>query len=158
MYLKIFEEKKFPHRDILLAYRLLFQLLNYPDMNCNVKDDHEFWRRLVNFMKSECSTNLGGFILSLISQLDFSPENVCILSDMVGENSHKISPPYCSKLCSTTGFIIFFIKDALAHAGVIQDLKSPSPPARLYKNYMYMFNRLQAQVEKVKEILSRYSN
>lgn len=156
MYLKIFEEKKFPHRDILLAYRLLFQLLNYPDMNSNLKDDHEFWRRLVMYMKAECQTNLGGFILSLINQLDFSPENVFVLSQMVGDDSHKISPPYCSKLCSTTGFIIFFIKDALVYAGVIHDLKSPANPSRLYKNYMYVFNKLQAQVERIKGIITRF--
>ena len=89
-------------------------------------------------------------IQSLVKDIDFSDNNIYKLTKLVGNNISKIAPNYFSKLCGTTGLFIFLIKDAFDYSGIIVDKKTSQ--ARLYKNYMYLFDQLQSRMERLKEI------
>jgi hypothetical protein len=66
---------------------------------------------------------------------------------------HKISPAYFSKVCGTTGLVIFLIKDALEYAGIlIQEKKNI--PARLYKNYTYLNQLIDSKTSKLENLLN----
>jgi len=74
---------------------------------------------------------------------------------MVGNNLSKISPAYYSKLCATTGFLIFLIKDALEYAGIIVD-KKPNQ-SRILKNLLYQQTQLAEKTEKIKGLVQKLS-
>ena len=59
--------------------------------------------------------------------------NIYKLYKLLGDNAFKISPNYYSKLCATTGMIIFVIKDVLEYLGLLIDKKSH--PKRAEKTY-----------------------
>ena len=51
----------------------------------------------------------------------------------------KINPNYFSKICGTSGLLIFLLKDALEYCGVIINEKK-TQPARILDNLMYYKN------------------
>ena len=53
----------------------------------------------------------------------------------------NINPNYFSKICGTTGLLVFLIKDALEFCGVIVNSKK-TQPARILDNLMYYKNTI----------------
>ena len=72
---------------------------------------------------------------------------------MIG-HFNKIAPGYFSKICGTTGLLIFLLKDAFEYAGLIIDKRTL--PSRLYKNHMYLFEILEKKLDKAKEMNKRH--
>lgn len=116
----------------------------------NIKDTNEFWKKTCEYFVKESEQKLGTFVQNLVKNIDFSNENIYKLTRLVGNNLSKITPNYFSKMCGTTGLFIFLIKDSFEYAGILVDKKTP--PARLYKNYMYVFEVLQGKIERLKKI------
>ena len=52
--------------------------------------------------------------------------------------SEKLKPKYWGKICGTTGFFVFMIKDAVEYAGIIEDKKTQA--CRIKANYLYVKN------------------
>jgi len=156
MYYKLFtEESTVPSDDIILTYRIFFQLLNKPEIS-EIKDKIEFWQMTCNFLVKENETKMGTVIQNLVKNIDFSNENIYKISKMIGNNVSKINPNYFSKLCGTTGLFIFFIKDALEYAGIIVDKKTSVN--RLFRNYNYSNDVLQVKLDKLKKIQEKFFN
>ena len=53
----------------------------------------------------------------------------------------KILPNFYSKICSTTGLLIFIIKEALEYCGVIQNEKK-TQPSRILDNLLFYKNTI----------------
>jgi hypothetical protein len=85
---------------------------------------------------------LGNFYTESTKRFDFSDANIAKLNKMAEKHLAKISPSYFSKICGTTGLLIFLVKDALEYAGVIIDPKR-SLPARILKNLTYPLENLR---------------
>ena len=66
----------------------------------------------------------------------------------------KIVTGYYSKICAATGLVTFVIKDALEYSGISVDKKTS--PVRLYRNFMYNFEVLEAKMEKMKKFYKKY--
>jgi hypothetical protein len=155
LYLKIFTEGPFPQDDIILTYRIFFQLLNLKEYTC-VKDKMEFWKVTCEYFIKENNSKLGTKIQNLVKNIDFSSQNVYRLIKLLGNNLPKITPNYFSKLCGTTGLFIFLIKDALEYAGIVVDKKTS--PCRLFNNYTFIIESLQIKKERLKSIQSKLFN
>jgi len=153
LYYKLFTEGPIPNEDIILTYRIFFQLLNMKDY-VNIKDNSEFWKKVCEYFVSESNSKLGSMVTGLVKNIDFSIENIYKVSKLVGNNTSKMTPNYFSKMCGTTGLFIFLIKDALEYSGILIDKKTPV--SRLYKNCMYNFEILQGKIERMKRIQSTY--
>ena len=147
LYFKLFEGPV-PNEDILLSYRIFFQLLLSPIASINSPTD--FWTETCNYFAKERDGKLGTMVTNLVKSIDFSDANIYKISKLVGINSSKISPNYFSKMCGTTGLFIFLIKDALEYAGILLDKKTP--PSRHMKNHLYTFQVLQAKMERFKKL------
>ena len=150
MYSGIFENNKTPKEELLFAYRILFQLINLPDIYQSLDND-EFWRRCVSYFRSEAAGKIGNHLKDLVPKLDFTNENIFYISKLLDDNNKKITPSVYSKLCGTTGFVAFFIKDCLEYMGITDDKKAA--PQRLYKNAMFKFDNLQKKSEHLKNII-----
>lgn len=68
-----------------------------------------------------------------------------------------MSPAYFSKICGTTGLIIFLIKDALEYAGIIIQEKK-NIPARLHSNLIYILKLLNERESKLDSLKKFYFN
>lgn len=152
MYLKIFDPDKIPKPDICLVYRILFQLI-VSDVKNDTMDDREFWKICSNHIQRESNKQLGTYLLSLIDKFDFSDENIQHTILILGDRSSRMIPSYFTKLCGTTGLMIFFLREALVHSGIIEDMKTP--PSRSYKNYLYTISKIENQINRIKGILNR---
>jgi len=154
MYYKLFtEEGPVPADDIILTYRIFFQLLNKTEIS-EIKDKNEFWLKTCSFLVKENETKMGTVIQNLVKNIDFSNENIYRISKMIGNNVSKINPNYFSKICGTTGLFIFFIKDALEYSGIIVDKKTSIN--RLFKNYNYTLDVLHAKFARIKIIQEKF--
>jgi hypothetical protein len=155
LYYKLFTEGPEPSDDIILTYRIFFQLLNMEEIS-RIPNNSKFWQNACKYFVKESNSKLGTMVTGLVKSIDFSNENIYKVAKLVGSNTSKMTPNYFSKMCGTTGLFIFLIKDALEYSGILVDKKTPS--ARLFRNYMYNFEILQGRMERLKKIQSTYFN
>jgi len=87
----------------------------------------------------------------MTDKLNFTDENIFLVSKLLGSNVSKMTPSYLSNLCATTGFLIFYIKDILEYAGVILDRKVNN--LRVYKNMQFEEFKEKTNLEKIKYFL-----
>ncbi len=74
---------------------------------------------------------------------------------MIGSNINKISPAYFSKICGTTGLILFLLKDVMEYSGItIVDKKTPIQ--RIYNNYNYLLDILNSKIYRLNYYLTKY--
>lgn len=98
-----------------------------------INDDKEFWREISNYFITEAKNKLGDFILNLSEDFVFDEENVFKMRKMVNRFKMKINALYFSKICGTTGLIIFILKDALEYCGILINERK-TPIKRIYEN------------------------
>jgi hypothetical protein len=98
---------------------------------------------------------IGSLIGSLVKIFDFSKVTLYRVNKMVEKHVHKIAPAYFSKICATTGLLIFLIKDALEHAGIIfVDKKTPA--GRVYDNLIFAAEYEKEKVNRISKIIEKY--
>ena len=55
------------------------------------------------------------FLKNLLINFDFSPKNIYEIKKIINGNLEKIKPNIYSRICGTTGLLIFLIKDTLEY-------------------------------------------
>ena len=74
---------------------------------------------------------------------------------MIENVKSKIVPSYFSKICGTTGLIVFVVKDALEYSGAIVNDKK-TQPRKIYDNILYekeqYINKIKYYKELIKEM------
>ena len=148
VHLTFFNNAVYPaNDDIILIYRIFFQLL-HDGKYLQIKDNKEFWAESCKYFAGATDGKIGPFIAEVLKAFDFSDDNIYAITQMVGSNTSKISPAYYSKLCGTSGFLIFLIKDSLEYAGIIVD-KKPNQ-SRILKNLKFQQDKEKEKLEKLK--------
>lgn len=148
LYNKIFtkEELDSSLREIIIIYRILYQFLKKEDF-INIKNDDEFWKENCKYLLTEGKDKLGSFFIEKSKEFCFEPENCGRLKAMIDKIKSKIIPSYYSKICGTTGLVVFILKDALEYCGVIVNDKK-TQPRRIYDNLLY---EKQIFIQKIKQ-------
>jgi hypothetical protein len=62
---------------------------------------------------------------SLKGPYEFDCETLYRIYRIIGQNMQKINPNFYSKICGTTGLIVFFIKDMIDYMGFTFEKKTP---------------------------------
>lgn len=125
-----------PSEDVMLPYKLYLQLLNSKDI-CPIrfKPTTVIWRYFCSMIENGSEGKPGKLICdNLLNGMDCSSQNLYEIYKLLGKNAVKITPNYYSKLCGTTGLLVFFIKDALEFIGVLEDKKIPAKAVLGYFN------------------------
>ena len=91
------------------------------------------------------------YISNSIQNFDFSPENLYKVKRILGNKANEIKHTNYSKICGTTGLVIFLIKDALEYCGIIQNDKK-NIPSILLKNLEYL-ETIENKVDKYIDML-----
>jgi len=146
IYTKIFNTNTLPNDDILFAYKLYFRLINNEEIVKLYGID--FWIKCCNFFIRDEKT--GDIITNNIKLFNFSNDNIYKLSKLVANKEKLITPNYYSKTCTTTGLVIFILKDALEYIGIISDKRTL--PSQMYRLFSIFFNKAKEKIAKLTEI------
>ena len=121
----LFKDTKFPTDDIILIYRIYFQMINHPYSLIAKSDILQFWEKCKLYFTTEQNGKTGDILLSMINQkkIDFSKNNEYQIYMLTKDNYKKILPNYFSNICGTTGLFVFVIKDILEFMGLTPKIK-----------------------------------
>ena len=120
------EELKPPLDNIILIYRIYFQLINKEELT-EIVSNKIFWENTRNYFLENSGGKIGSFIKEYISEFDFTNRNIYILKKLIKGNESKIKPINIENICKTTGLLAFIMKDALEYCGVIFNEKKMMP-------------------------------
>ena len=156
-YNKIFttKELKPPLNEILLIYRLFFQFFKVNNIH-NTSDDKLFWLEVCEYILNNNNNKTGELFKEAINSFDFSIRNIYEVKKMIYGKEDKIKPSAYSKICGTTGLILFLIKDTLEYCGVIHNIKK-NVPCLLLK-YLEFIREMENRVENYINILKKLNN
>ena len=151
IFCRLFYEEKTPNKDILLIYKIYFQLINYKEItDINISDDI-FWEKCRNYFQ-KYKGNISELLISNIkdNKLLLNGENLYKIYKLTENNEYKFFSGYFSKLCGTTGLFIFYIKDILDYLGFSNDIK-------FQKNSYYNFFEILKYLDYKMNILNSFS-
>ena len=156
-YIKVFKIRELtpPLNEILLIYRIFFQLLKSSNIY-NIKDDKLFWIEACEYILNNNNGKTGEFFKESIHNFDFSPQNIYEIKKIVGGNVDKIKPNVYSRICGTTGLLIFLIKDTLEYIGIIHSIKKNIPSIML--KYLEYIGEIQNNIEKYINIIKKFND
>ena len=156
-YNKIFRNKEeYPTLfEIFLVYRIFFQLLKDSNLN-SIKDDKLFWNGVSDYILENNNGSTGEFFKNSIKNFDFSAKNLYEVKKLVSGHEDKIKPSVVSKICQTTGLIIFMIKDTLEYVGIIDSKKSiPAFKLKVLEYIGELQTKIENYIENIKKINNR---
>ena len=162
-YQKIFDDDTIPSSDLILVYKIYFQLINKEtdiiNLINNCSDDALIWENIFKYIKNNTEDDkLGDLFKNVLNNMDCSIENIFNLIKMVNQNNNKdkLNPLFYSKLCPTTGLLIFLIKESLDYLGVLESNKTP--PQRLIQIYQHYLDLNKEKIEEINKKLNEGDN
>ena len=127
-------------KEILIIYRILFYLLSENEI-AEIKDENLFWNTMREYLLNKSEGKIGTYISNNVKNFNFNNKTIYLINNLVKDIKNKIIPSYYSKICGTTGLVVFLIKDALEYCGVIYSDKK-TQPSIIYKNLEYEKNQV----------------
>ena len=140
LYSKLFKKKNLEKNsdEICKVYRTLFVLFDEIKIAL-IPNDDIFWIKCTEYLNDNSGGKIGTFILEKFKKVTFDNKKIVLMDKFLIGLKKKINPNYFSKICGTTGLLIFLLKDALEYCGVIVNEKK-TQPARILDNLMYYKN------------------
>ena len=112
--------------DIILIYRIFFQLINKEEI-IEIENDKKFWQEARSYLLENNNGKIGSFIKEYISEFDFTKQNIYKLKKLSNEREDKLKPRYYENICKTTALVAFIIRDSLEYCGIIPNEKNMMP-------------------------------
>ena len=153
-YTKIFNQNILENElnEIYIVYRCFCYLINEREI-AEIKNDKTFWIKFCEFFNKKSNGKKGDFINKASKNFNFDDKNTLLIGELVSNIKNKIIPSYYSKICATTGLIIFLIKDALEYNGILT-LNKKTQVSRLFHNLEYSKNILD-KINQYSKFLSK---
>ena len=122
----LFKEDKLPIYDIVLIYRIYFQIINHPIALIAKTDIEKFWEQCRCYFSNEQNGKTGDILTTMINKnkIVINKNNLYQIYNLVKGNMNKIFPNYFSNICGTTGLFVFIIKDILEFLGISTKIKN----------------------------------
>ena len=155
-YNKIFQNKELePSLDgIIIVYRIFFQFLKDNNIK-NIQDKKLFWLEASDYILNHNNGKTGDFFKESAENFDFSSKNLYEIKKLIYGNEDKIKPTFFTKICPTTGFVIFMIKETLEYCGLISSLKKNIPIICLH--YWEYIDEIQNKIQNYIDNISDWS-
>ena len=158
LYNYIFKKEKLesPYDEIIIVYRIFFQLINDEDI-CNIQNDKIFWEKTRKYILEKNKGKTGKFIKDYVSEFDFTNQNIYKLKKLVYGNEYKLKPLYYEEINKTTGLIVFVLKDSLEYCGIFQNNKKTMPSIVLqYLEYISdNIKTLKNYIDSLKKLMNQ---
>ena len=124
---------------IYIAYKILFVFLGEINI-AKITDDKIFWVKCTEYLNSKSDNGkIGDFIMSKFEKYNCDSKTVYYIEQLMKGKKDNISPSYFSKMCGSTGLLIFLIKELLEYCGVIISTKK-TQLSRIYQNLIFFKN------------------
>ena len=133
---KLYIEKN--EEDICNIYRILFVLFDEFNI-ANTSNNKLFWKKCTNYLKNNSNGNIGSFILLKLKNLSFEHKKLFLINKFLIGMKKTITASYYSKICGTTGLLIFIIKDVLEYWGIMLNERK-TQPSRMLDTFSYYKN------------------
>jgi len=145
----LFKDEKIPVNDIILVYRIYFQMINHPFAKIAKIDIDKFWEKCKFYFTNEQNGKTGDILTNMINKkkIEVNGNNLYQIYNLVKGNFNKIVPNYFSSICGTTGLFVFIIKDVLEFLGFSQKIKKIE---NAYWTYMDIIDSINEKINLLK--------
>ena len=150
---KLFTNEKIINQDILIIYRIFFQLIGHPYKNIPKDNNILFWEKCRYYFINETDGGKTGDLIKKIfkeNKIDIGGNNLYQLYKLVYKDLNKIAPQYFSKICGTTGLFVFIIKDVLDFVGISNVDKCHE---KVYWTYVNIIESINKKINYIKDNL-----
>ena len=154
-HLKFFTSEKYDSfsDDIYLVYKIIFQLTPFNEIK-NSENKKEFFEKMCQYISDNIKGDkIGDLFKIIVNNFDFSQENIFQIKKIIKGNEDKLKPKYYSKICQTTGLVIFLIKDILEYLGLNQTKKTS--PAIILANLEFL-EKMKTKIPNYLKTLQKY--
>ena len=124
--------------EICIVYRVLLTLFGEYKI-CSISGNKLFWTKCTEYINENSEGKIGNFILKKFNDITFEHKKIALVNKLLFGIKNNFNAGYFSKICGTTGLLIFIIRDALEYCGVIINEKK-TQPARILDNLLYYKN------------------
>jgi hypothetical protein len=140
LYSKIFRRPVLDNNlsKIYVIYRILIIFMGKYDIS-NISEDRLFWVKFTEYLNSNSEGKIGDFIIKKIEECDYSHKAILLIEKMVKGKKEDIIPSNYTKICSSTGLLIFLIRELMEYCGIIIDPKK-TQISRIYNNLKFYKN------------------
>ena len=151
----LFKDEKMPLLDIILIYRIYFQIINHPLALIAKTNIEEFWEKCKFYFTTEQNGKTGDILLTMINKkkIEINKNNLYKIYYLVKGNLNKIVPNYFSSLCGTTGLFVFIIKDILEFLGISQKIKKKENADNAYWTYSDIIEAINDRINHLKNYI-----
>ena len=112
---------------LYLVYKIIFQLTNNDEIK-NAENKKDFHEKMVKYIQDNVKDDkIGDLFKEIVNNFVFSKDNIIQIKNIIKGNEDKLKPKYYSKICATTGFVIFLVKDILDYLGLNNNKTKFSP-------------------------------
>lgn len=121
--------------EICIVYRVLLALFGEYKI-CSISSNKLFWTKCTEYINEYSEGKIGTFILKKFNEITFEHKKIVLINKLLSGIKNNFNASYFSKICGTTGLLIFIIRDALEYCGVIINEKK-TQHARMLDNLLY---------------------
>ena len=105
----------------------------------SISEDMLFWVKFTEYLNSNSEGKIGDFIIKQIEKCDYSHKAIFFIEKMIKGKKEDITPSNFTKICSSTGLLIFLIRELMEYCGIIIDPKK-TQISRIYNNLKFYKN------------------
>ena len=150
------------------AYDFSKKIISLESMVCNHNHDHH--KTCENHKEKEININeinidpknkdnvkddkIGDLFKEIVNNFVFSKDNIIQIKNIIKGNEDKLKPKYYSKICATTGFVIFLVKDILDYLG-LNNNKTKFSPSVILANLEFI-EKMKTKIPNYLKILQKY--
>ena len=140
LYSKIFRRPVLDNNlsKIIVIYRILIIFMGQYEIS-NISEDMLFWVKFTEYLNSNSEGKIGDFIIKQIEKCDYSHKAIFFIEKMIKGKKEDITPSNFTKICSSTGLLIFLIRELMEYCGIIIDPKK-TQISRIYNNLKFYKN------------------
>jgi hypothetical protein len=157
LYNKVFHNEKLtqPITTKIVPYRILFQLMNMNEIT-SITDDDVFWKEVCTYITSNATEGFGTFLKSIVNSFDFSEDNIYKIKHILNKYNcqlDEMKPTYYSRLCGTTGMMMFLLQDAFEYCGFSKEGGNKTIISRI-RNIKYLISvekKFQSYIQYIKD-------
>jgi|LauGreDrversion4_2_1035121.scaffolds.fasta_scaffold2492964_1 hypothetical protein len=90
-------------------------------------------------------------LFSSTKLFDFTLDSIYSIFKLSYNKDKKLASSYFTKICPTTGIIIFLIREILEYSGIFINQKFPPTPNKMLKLYQAIVEGNTQRIEKIKQ-------
>ncbi len=158
-HLKFFTSEKYDSfsDDIYLVYKIIFQLTPFNEIK-NSENKKIFFENMIKYVEN-CAKNeeksVGQIFKEIVKKFEFNKDNILDVKNMILGNEDKLKPKFYSKICKTTGLIIFLIKDIFEYLG-FNNNNNKCSPAVILANLEFL-EKMKAKIPNYLKFLKQFT-